>query len=410
MNNNSLLTDTEKTLLDLLANALFGAERPIPENTDWDTVWKEAYMQAVAVLSFSQVNGDILPGELHTRVRARVHSLISESMRVDSEHARLHGIMEKAGIPYTIIKGFASVRYYPDFVMRSMGDVDFLISLDDLERASEALIAEGFVMSHENHVCHRVFTAPGIRYEMHFEPAGIPHGEAGAKVRRYLADTVEKSTPTDTAVGRMRVPSTFHHGLIILIHTSHHLTGEGIGLRHLCDWAVFINSMTEDEFVSLFRDKLESIGMWRFACLLTQTVTRYLGCPAKKWAGEEETGLVETIIKDVFEAGNFGQKDTDRAGESLLISDRGKSGIGKHTKIGQFIDSCNQIVYQKWKISKKIRLLIPLGWLIFGGRYFIRMLMGKRPKIHPVKIKNEAQQRIEIYKQLNLFETGGDGK
>ena len=35
---------------------------------------------------------------------------------------------------------------------------------------------------------------------------------------------------------KIRIPAPFHHGLILLLHTVHHMLGEGIGLRHLCDW------------------------------------------------------------------------------------------------------------------------------------------------------------------------------
>ena len=71
--------------------------------------------------------------------------------------------------------------------------------------------------------------------------------------------------------------------------------------------------------------------------------------------------------------------------------------------LGQFFESANNIVYNNWKISKKLKFLLPFGWILYGGRYIIRSLLGKRPKIRPQKVAKEASERIEIYSLLNLF-------
>ena len=71
--------------------------------------------------------------------------------------------------------------------------------------------------------------------------------------------------------------------------------------------------------------------MWRFARLLTQTCTRYLGCPARPWTGKEEPDLTAAMIRDIFDGGNFGNKEENRKQEAYLISNRGKDGVGKRS-------------------------------------------------------------------------------
>ena len=56
-----------------------------------------------------------------------------------------------------------------------------------------------------------------------------------------------------------------------------HMTSESIGLRHLCDWAVFVNSISNNEFVGLFSENLKSFGLWKFAQIMTATSEKYLG-------------------------------------------------------------------------------------------------------------------------------------
>lgn len=396
------MTKTEQTVLNLLANSLFSADRPIDESVDWSEVWKEAYAQAVPNIVFSGVNADSFSDNLKNEIRFKSKILLAKSMSMNAAHAELNRILGESNIPYVILKGFASARYYPDYALRAMGDVDFLISAQHLDKASDILISAGYEMSHENHDYHRVFQKGPVRLEMHFEPSGIPHGEAGAIIRKYLENTIECAERVDTDFGEMRVPFTFHHGLIILMHTAHHLTSGGVGLRHLCDWAVFVNSLTDKEFCELFEDKLKRAGLWHFACVLTRCAEIYLGCPEKSWSAEAEEELCENIICDIFSAGNFGQKDEKRYEESLMMSG-GKTG-GRKSVLVQFFSSLNRIVRQNWGITKKLKFLLPIGWIFFGGRYIIRMLMGKRPKIHLAEAKTEAEKRMEIYDKLKLYE------
>ena len=123
---------------------------------------------------------------------------------------------------------------------------------------------------------------------------------------------------------------------------------------------------------------------------MTRICTLILGCPEKSWAGKRDRELEEGIVRDMFKGGNFGQKSGARTHESLLISNASKGGIEKKPMVSQFIESVNDIIYAKWPASKKFKLLLPFGWLFYLGRYVIRSMFGKRPKIEPKKIAAEA--------------------
>ena len=396
------LSIIEQTVLDLTANALFGLEKKIPEDVNWMAVWEEALVQAVEVIDFADSKS--VPSEVRLAVKSTIKKLIARNVSMDWEHAHVHEMMSKAGIPYVILKGYASASYYPVPMLRGMGDVDFLIASEDLQRAGETLKEKGYKPWDENHICHVVYKNEVSRLEVHFEPSGIPNGRAGELVREYLSDTLAAAEEIETQEGKMRLPSVFHHGLIILLHTSHHLTGGGIGLRHLCDWAVFAASLTDEEFCSLFEEPFKAIGMWKFAQVLTQTSIRFLGAPKRKWVGEEDKELTHALIKDILAGGNFGQKDASRGQESLLISSHGKDGVGNKSSLRQLIISMNEIVFLKWPVSKNIKIILPFGWIFYGGRYLVRMIMGKRPGINLKKVTSEAALRKELYSRLDIFE------
>ena len=127
----AVLREHEKTLLDILANNLFGAGRKVDFNSvDLNAVWCEAYTQAVSLMAFYNTSENMWDNEKHSYIHKKLSQALTVNTHNDFEHIRIHNIMTQAGIPYTILKGFASALYYPDPLMRSMGDVDFLVDGD----------------------------------------------------------------------------------------------------------------------------------------------------------------------------------------------------------------------------------------------------------------------------------------
>ena len=71
-------------------------------------------------------------------------------------------------------------------------------------------------------------------------------------------DIQEKAILVDNAYA---VPSDLHHGLILLLHNASHMTAGGIGLRHLCDWAVYMERMTDDFVENELAPCLKACGL-----------------------------------------------------------------------------------------------------------------------------------------------------
>lgn len=397
---NTFLSKIEQTVLDLLANEMFDAGKSIADDIPWNLVWYEAYTQTVSVQAFSGVVPESCPEEALTRIRKQIRDTLSSSLVICREHAGIHRLLSENNIEYMIIKGVASALYYKDPLVRLMGDVDFLVDIADLERVCTLLEQNGFEAVSKSHFNHYVYKNERCRFEVHFEPAGIPVGGAGRTVRKYLEDAMSQSRTAVTPYGEMRVPSVFHHGLIILLHKSHHLTNEGLGLRHLCDWACFVSSMSEKEFCEIFEDKLKAIGLWNFAKILTKMCVKYLGCPGQEWAMDADDELVDSLLEDIFAGGNLGQKNSDRGHESLLLSSQKLSVTEKSKHIIKYF---NNAVYKNWGAAKHCKALLPVGWAYLSARYIVRSLSGKRPAIRPKAIISETVSRNELYRKIKLF-------
>lgn len=399
---------TQRTVFGLLAQTLFGVPYTPEPDVDWMAVYWESECQAVRLQTFANHHLiPVLPEELRQELRTYLSHAMLRNARIHAGHTRVHEMMTASGIPYVILKGAASASYYPDSLTRAMGDVDFFVDRVDFERALTALRQEGFEVFGEDHICHVVLKKGWLNLEMHFEPAGVPGGEVGERVRSYLKDIRERAVPLRSRLTTCLLPCDFHHGLIMLQHLQHHLLAEGIGLRHLCDWAVFVHHFRGNEFPDLFEDKLRAVGLWRLARLLSLAAVLYIGLPEQGWmcgdADDEETARL--LMKDIVAGGNFGRKDRQRFYEGMFISNRGKDGVGNN-RVKEGLGALNRITRAKCPFTRKIPLLLPVGWIAVLIGYFFRNRERNKTqgKVSAVDAYQKSAIRQELYRKLRLYE------
>lgn len=393
------LEEHQIQLLDLIAYSLFGGEESCTQITS--EILQEANQQAV----LSLINIDENISSKYYLLRAQI---LVNNVRRDCEHKEAHRLLEKARIPYVILKGSASAFYYPEPLARTMGDVDLLVSKSDFNNIDFVLRENGFeaekTNEHECHVAYHRKKYGGLSiWEVHWQPNGIPKGEIGDKIRKYLMDIVD-SAECHTSQGAYMLPTPFHHGLIMLLHVATHLINTGIGLRHLCDWAVFVDKFTDVEFCDLFEEKLKNVGLWKFAQLLTQLSMKYLGCAEKKWCGEADDDYLEEMMADIFAGGNFGIKDTNRINQAKLLSNAGKGSVDGTSFLKQFILTMNEKARMGMPVAVKFSVLLPVAWIYVGVRHIVRIKQKKRPNINVKDMVIGAADRKEIYRKFCLFE------
>lgn len=404
---NAELSEAQQIVCDLLANHLFGREISIGSEIDWRAVLEEGYLQGVHTIVGQLASQNGVPAEILAEWKRTMFAGLIRDSRVHGGHTELHRVMMKHGLSYTVIKGVASARYYPDPSLRSMGDVDFFVRKEDQDAILSVLESEGYEVLERGNDHHVVLQKEQIRLEMHIEPAGMPEGNARSIMESYLGDlldtAVEEKAPPATCV----CPSDFHHGLILLMHTHHHLLSEGVGLRHLCDWAAFVGHFEEESFAELFGERLKRVGLWQLARLLSVTCSLYMGLPQRAWMGmaEEDRITAKELICDVFRGGNFGVKDPQRAYEGMFISNRGKESV-KQNRMKEGFSSLNRITYQLWPVTQKAPILLPIGWLVSVGHFVKRNRERKKHggRIDAVKAYRASSSRMELYRKLSLYQ------
>lgn len=401
---------TQRTIFGLLGQTLFGTAYTPEPDVDWPSVFRESEMQAVRLQTFADYHTiPDIPQDLREEVKRYVMAAMLKDARVHAQHTLVHDLLTTHSIPYSVLKGVSSAFYYPNPLTRAMGDVDIYVPKEHLDTACALFKAHGFSVSGADHICHIMLRREGIRLEMHFEPAGIPNGDSGRLIREFLSDLIPRASLHHDQTVTCVLPSPFHHGLVMLLHLQHHLLAEGIGLRHLCDWAVFVHRVGEENFEHLFRVPLKAMGLWKFARLLSLAASRYIGLPEQSWMreGKDDEELSYRLMEDILAGGNFGVKNRQRSYEGKFISNRGKDGLRRH-RIREGLAALNRITYRKCPFTKKCPLLLPVGWVVAFVGYLFRNIRRNRTseggKVRITDAFRQSEPRRQLYRSLCLYE------
>ena len=327
---------------------------------------------------------------------------LRSNCRVIEAHAKVCKLLEENGIPTVILKGYASAHYYPHPEQRSMGDVDFYVAEKDIEFGRKILQDNGYqgypMIGDHDWSFHR----NAIHYELHFAISGVPKGKEGDPFRAELENLIAQRRWIDKKrMGMIAIPSDYHHGLIILLHTASHLMGGGLGLRHLCDWAAFVNHFSDEEFCRIFQDKFKNLRIWRFTQVLTGACEKYLGLQKHSWTSDVSESAVDKLMAEFLEAGDYGADHGNRQSD-LMASEGFSVRVGNRSGIGNLLAVIRNSVERRWPKTQKNKILRLLWMVYLGIRYVFRMLTGKREKLNLIEMSREATERRELYREFGL--------
>ena len=399
-------------LLHLLAVALDvrlpSLTEDVCQTVDWESVANESIHQTVSSLVFEAACAyeTFIPPTVYERWLSVAYGYMRHAQMTLCCQRHLNDIMDKNGHPFIILKGTAAAAYYPQPEKRCFGDVDFLI--DTTQRAAvEALLsADGYERWSSEHICHVVYRKGKQHLEMHFETVGIPYGRSGELVREWMQGAVVDSIIQTVGDVAFPAPGPKYHALILLLHMQHHALSEGLGLRHLCDWAVFVDRTANEPFWDEeVLPLLKKIGLYTYAAAMTKTAATYLHTACPIWARNVDESLCGRLIEDILTGGNFGRKDDVRAASGMLISEHGKAGT-RHGVVYNLAHTLHGAVLLQYPIIKKLPFLYPFLYMYKIVRFGVLRLCGKRLSL--MKRLPYAKERKALYARLKVFETQDD--
>ncbi|MCD8398772.1 MAG: nucleotidyltransferase family protein, partial [Lachnospiraceae bacterium] len=183
-------------------------------------------------------------------------------------------------------------------------------------------------------------------------------------------------------------------------HKLGHFLNSGLGLRQLCDWAVFVKERLTPEIWEDLVPKLKDFGLLYFTGVMTRACIDALGLPEEvaPWAMQYDVSLAEDVIEKMLKEGNCGHK-ADKYGERLF------SNPNASNRISSFFHIVASTSRQRWPVCNKYPILMPIAPFVLLGRYLKQYKNGERPKLN-LKMKfDQAGANQKLYRELKPFIT-----
>ena len=299
---------------------------------------------------------------------------LQEEQRNTSMNAFIAQIVQKmreADIYTLLVKGQGIAQCYNKPLWRASGDIDFLFSNDNYEKAKQFLIPLATsVEEEEEYAKHIALTINTWVVELH----GTLHSGLSRRIDRALDEVqynlfyggnVRSWLNSGTLVF---LPGINDDIICVFSHILQHFFKGGIGLRQICDLCRLLYTYKNSQNHGLLESRIKKAGLmteWKaFAALAVD----YLGMPvesmplyspSKKWSRKGEK-----VLAFVLETGNFGHNRDN--------SYYGKYPFVIYKAISLWRNTCDSM--RHFVIFPKDAFVVWLWRLRVG---FITALMGK---------------------------------
>ena len=403
----------DATLLALLRRVLFFSADVLDEfspGMDWAAVFIEAIHQTVLPLAMEAaltLPEDIRPSEQQLEpFRNYATSQAVKNERLMAEQNKLLKAFAERSIPCVVLKGSSAAAPYPRPELRVLGDIDLLVDRTSLESAAEILLELDYRKGKGNEVIHFGFAGAFAYVELHFETTSFPDNTAGRALRILMASALPAQRTVTQGDYTFPVLSPEQQAVSLLMHMQRHMKALGIGLRHLCDFAVFIKQLSPGEWERTVAPALKEGSLLRFAQFLARTCVLYLGLPpaSAPWCGGVSDSVCRELILEFLRSGNFGCKDPRHRASSVLGLD--KTGLGTSRFMTMTIlRNMNLYARKHYPSTEHLPLLLPVFWVFLPLKHlFDTRKSAARPEV--MRTFSEGRRRQRLFAQLGLFEEG----
>ena len=205
--------------------------------------------------------------------------------------------LKNESVLFSTVKGMSLAALYPVPALRTMGDIDFIVSPADMKRAIGILRKLGYKDTEEIYAHEWAGDRNGIHIEVHDE-----------LVRRYEHASGKQAAFFNGFPSYIRdgVPDWRFHFLFLIMHLRKHFVEYGVGTRQFMDLAVVIKEKGTELKWEWIGEKLAELEMTAFASSCFFLVNRWFGVSVPIAYSPMDEAFFEKVTALVLKNGTFG--------------------------------------------------------------------------------------------------------
>lgn len=314
------MSKVQTDLFGLLRMALWGKDYASADATEIE--WKEVLQLAkdqcvmgIVADSFQLLDECQSQGLDKLRWLGYVIQLERKNSELNSLVVKLFGKFLSMGLAPVLMKGQAFATNYPVPLHRQCGDIDiYFKERTDCEKAVcwaekvDKVAAESSDNKRERK--HFTFSIGDNVVELHYFMCLFENAKLQHRLQEIIDWEFAKTKPFCVDIDGKRI-ETVPPTLSVLhqvLHITRHLLEAGIGLRQICDLAVYLDRNHEAVDSGRLNGYLEELQLMDTAKALGYIMAEHLGLQRDFVPFGADGKYVDFIFEEVFEGGNFGKK------------------------------------------------------------------------------------------------------
>lgn len=203
-------------------------------------------------------------------------------MMIEDRNAKQIRILEELSVIWTLkgcnmllMKGQANALYYPNPQHRSVGDIDCYL-FQDYDKGNQIAESVGAKVD-ESWYKHSQIHYKGEMFENHQYFVHTREGKRSKRLenelRRYLVtESYEKYPGSD-----ILLPPVMFNALFLTYHGLTHFLSEGIRMKQVVDWAMFLKNEQHHIDWSEFYRICKQFNLLRYLYIMNDIAVHYLG-------------------------------------------------------------------------------------------------------------------------------------
>ena len=313
-----LVNQTQSLFLSLLSAAIWG-EKPDASafaEANWKQIFRLADTQTVPSLIVDGM-GMLPPESLRMSLDDKLSRLgkMQRMECVNSLHRSVIVKIDKAlkaeGIQAVFMKGQTTALRYPNPLHRTPGDIDFVVSAEDFDKTMAVMEKIGKVDYGLVHEHHGMAWVDGVTVEPHYKVHNYQRPSTDRAMQEMFASVFPDGLASADMDGYQVpiFPPTFE-SVFLISHMVNHVYEEGLGLRQVIDYAMFLHACADKIDWVKHDEYLHKMRMERAWRIFTCICVKYLGLPLPSQVepfSHREILWSERMMDDIMRVGNFGR-------------------------------------------------------------------------------------------------------
>ncbi len=382
---------TQSAIVALLKSAITGKGQPLPEDFELEKVLQTARKHQIVAMVYQ---GAVLCGvdagkpEMQQMFQLYCRSLQHSEAQMAWVEKIFRGFQE-AGIEHLPVKGCRLKKLYPKPEMRTMGDADILIRMEQYEKVTAVMTALGFEADGESD--HELkWKAPGLNVELHKRL--IPSYN-----KDYFAYYGDGWQLAKEKIGSQYAMTKENEFVYIFAHFAKHFRDGGAGYRYITDLWVYRrkNPNLDQTYITGELEKLQMADFYR-------NILRLIACWFEDGPAD---GVLELMTQYIDSGGTWGDLESKVLSVTVRDSKRASQGIWGRIAFLRRIAFPNFSSMQlEYPILKKMPWLLPVMWIRRGFRkvFLERGTVARKKKELQILDKKNLQEREEFLKVVGL--------